>query len=160
MKKASIKTELHSWPSANEPMERIYIDFAGPFEDIFTCLLLMHIPNGLNFFVSDKGTQFTFREFSQFCEKNGITHIRSPPYHPQSNGQVERFFGTFKRRCLKGEETLADMLNIFLHTYRITPNATLSNKESPDMLVLFRQMRNPITHFCGDALFIIRPFCP
>ncbi|CAH8581454.1 unnamed protein product [Schistosoma rodhaini] len=43
------------------------------------------------------------KDFSEFCQQNGIRHIRTPPFHPQSNGQVERFVGTFKN-ALKIQE--------------------------------------------------------
>ena len=40
--------------------------------------------------VSDNGSQFISSEFAHFLHSNGVKHIRSAPYHPSSNGQVER----------------------------------------------------------------------
>jgi len=39
--------------------------------------------------ISDNGTQFEGRLFSQFCEGLNIAHFFSSPAHPQANGQVE-----------------------------------------------------------------------
>ena len=38
--------------------------------------------------VSDNATTFTRAEFAEF--QNEVCHIRSPPYHPASNGLAER----------------------------------------------------------------------
>uniref|UniRef100_A0A1I7UZK3 Integrase catalytic domain-containing protein n=1 Tax=Caenorhabditis tropicalis TaxID=1561998 RepID=A0A1I7UZK3_9PELO len=42
-----------------------------------------------------------FSEFEQFRSSRGIRHLRSPLFHPQSNGKDERFFDTFKRGLIK-----------------------------------------------------------
>ena len=31
----------------------------------------------------------------------GMTHVRTSPYYPQSNGKIERWHGTLKRDCLR-----------------------------------------------------------
>ena len=36
------------------------------------------------------GPQFISEEFASFLKSNGIKHIRCAPYHPASNGAVER----------------------------------------------------------------------
>ncbi|KAA3674010.1 uncharacterized protein DEA37_0012162 [Paragonimus westermani] len=67
-----------------------------------------------------------------------LQHVRSPPYHPQSNGQAERFVDTFKRALLKsrGEGTTDEVLQEFLFVYRTTPNpATPDGRSSAEALV-------------------------
>src|SRR4029078_5997697 len=31
----------------------------------------------------------------------GMTHVRTSPYYPQSNGKLERWHGTVKRECIR-----------------------------------------------------------
>jgi len=45
--------------------------------------------------VSDNGSQFTSEKFQQFLKRNRIKHITSAPYHPATNGLVERGVGSF-----------------------------------------------------------------
>lgn len=47
--------------------------------------------------VSDHGPQFLSSTFREFLDTRGISHRRSAIYHPQANGQMERF-----NRVLKG----------------------------------------------------------
>jgi transposase InsO family protein len=48
--------------------------------------------------ISDNGPQFIARDFKEFIRLAGITHVRTSPYYPQSNGKMERWY-----RSLKGE---------------------------------------------------------
>ena len=96
--------------------------------------------------VSDNGTQFTSSEFRDFCMENGIHHVRTAPYHPQSNGQAERFVDTFKRAVKKIREGRGEMheaLDEFLFTYRNTPNRILDQK-SPGEMMLNRKVRTSL----------------
>ena len=55
--------------------------------------------------VSDNGLHFVSRAFSSFCEKNGVHHIRTVVYSPESNGIIERFHGSLKTmlaKCMEG----------------------------------------------------------
>ena len=46
--------------------------------------------------ISDNGPQFIARDFKEFIRLAGMTHVRTSPYHPQSNGKIERWHGSFK----------------------------------------------------------------
>jgi len=51
--------------------------------------------------ISDNGPQFAARDFKEFIRLCGMTHVRTSPYYPQSNGKLERWHGTLKRDCLR-----------------------------------------------------------
>ena len=87
--------------------------------------------------VSDNGSQFTSADFAIFMKGNGLRHVRSAPYHPASNGQVERLVQSFKQALKAGKSggrSLSHRLPNFLLTYRSTPHATTG--KSPSQLLL------------------------
>jgi transposase InsO family protein len=51
--------------------------------------------------ISDNGPQFISRSFKEFIRISGMTHVRTSPYYPQSNGKQERWFGTLKQECIR-----------------------------------------------------------
>jgi transposase InsO family protein len=51
--------------------------------------------------ISDNGPQFIARDFKEFIRVVGITHVRTSPYYPQSNGKLERWHGSLKRECVR-----------------------------------------------------------
>ena len=60
---------------------------------IFTYYIcLFGVPRGI---LSDQGTSFKNQLMHSLSRLLGYHHIFSTPYHPQSNGQIERFNSTF-----------------------------------------------------------------
>ena len=51
--------------------------------------------------ISDNGPQFISRDFKEFIRLSGMTHVRTSPYYPQSNGKIERFHQSLKRECIR-----------------------------------------------------------
>lgn len=49
---------------------------------------------------SDRGRQFESSIFAELLSTIGATHLRTTPYHPQSNGIIERWHRTFKAAIL------------------------------------------------------------
>lgn len=44
--------------------------------------------------LTDNGTHFTASMMSELFKKIGVTHLYSTPYHPMTNGQIERYNAT------------------------------------------------------------------
>jgi putative transposase len=68
--------------------------------------------------ITDNGVQFTPARgekgpFTKWCEEQGIMHILGRVAHPQTNGKVERWFGTYKTECDERFETLEAFLTFY-----------------------------------------------
>ena len=46
--------------------------------------------------ITDNGPQFIAKDFKEFIRISGMTHVRTSPYYPQSNGKIERWHGSLK----------------------------------------------------------------
>ena len=130
-----------------KPWQRLHIDFAGPFlnkmyflvvdahskwPEIFelsqttstqTISVLRHLFARYGLPEQIVSEQFVSEEF---VKTNGIKHMRCSPYHPSSNGAVERFVRTFKQAMKAGEKdglTPHHRLADFLLSYRTTPHS-------------------------------------
>ena len=51
--------------------------------------------------ISDNGPQFIARDFKEFIRISGMTHVRTSPYYPQSNGKLERWHQSVKSECIR-----------------------------------------------------------
>jgi transposase InsO family protein len=51
--------------------------------------------------ISDNGPQFIARDFKEFIRVTGMTHVRTSPFYPQSNGKLERWHGSLKQECIR-----------------------------------------------------------
>lgn len=51
--------------------------------------------------ISDNGPQFIAKDFKEFIRISGMTHVKTSPYYPQSNGKIERWHQSLKRECIR-----------------------------------------------------------
>ena len=51
--------------------------------------------------ISDNGPQFLARDFKEFIRISGMTHVKTSPYYPQSNGKIERWHQSLKTECIR-----------------------------------------------------------
>ena len=96
--------------------------------------------------LSDQGTNFMSQLLKQLYNLLHIQPIRTSPYHPQTDGLVERFNKTLKsllRKFVKKEGRDWDMLLPYLlFAYREVPQATTGF--SPFELLYGREVRGPL----------------
>ncbi|KAK6761920.1 hypothetical protein RB195_022856 [Necator americanus] len=141
------KTVLNSWTYTGPLNGRMYlvvVDAYSKWPEVFemssssTTAMLRELRmlfarfGNPRMIVSDNGTQFTAKEFQEFCDMQGIEHVCSPPFHQQSNGQVELFVDTLKRTLQKIKERgTSEKLAEFLQRCRRTPCASTPGHVSP-----------------------------
>ena len=96
--------------------------------------------------LTDQGTNFTSQLLAEVYKLLQIKPIRTTPYHPQTDGLVERFNGTLKAMLKKtAAEEGKDwdrLLPYLLFAYREVPQA--STGFSPFELVYGRNVRGPL----------------
>lgn len=93
--------------------------------------------------ISDNGPQFIAKDFKDYVRLCGMTHVRTSPYYPQSNGKIEAWHKTLKTTTIrpKAPTTLEEarlMIGKFIEHYNtarlhsaigyITPNDKLHGK--------------------------------
>ena len=97
-------------------------------------------------FISDQGRNFESDLIKELCKIAGVQKLHTTPYHPQSNGQCERFNSTLCNMLgTLSEEEKSDWksyLGCMTHAYNCTKHA--STTYSPYYLMFGRHPRLPI----------------
>jgi transposase InsO family protein len=57
--------------------------------------------------ISDNGPQFIAKDFKELIKVCGMTHVRTSPFYPQSNGKIERWHKTLKTECIRPKTPLS-----------------------------------------------------
>jgi len=91
--------------------------------------------------ISDNGPQFIARDFKEFIRISGMTHVRTSPYYPQSNGKIERWHKSLKSECIRPGTPLSldDALRLVQgyveHYNNIRLNSAIGYVTPKDMLM-------------------------
>lgn len=189
------------WEEPREPFERIHIDFfhmAGKtaliIVDSFTRLIdivcmksttgsavikavqqyfdLWGLPRTL---VSDNGPPFNSWEFIRFCESRGIKCLKSPAYHPESNGLAEVGVrvakSTLKKFIIdKKQQSWEENVRAFLVHHRHTPRSA-GERTPMEMLLGYRPrllldlvknekrvaFKTPVAEYCSLSKREVKP---
>ena len=95
--------------------------------------------------LTDQGSVFMGQLTKQLCSMCKIKHIRTSPYHPQTDGALERWHGTLKQMLRKCQDRRTDwdkILKYLLFAYRNTPHSNTGF--SPFEVVYGRGLRSPL----------------
>ena len=121
----------------NQTAKTIAIFLYGGYISIFGA------PAGL---LSDRGTSFTSSIIEELCKILGIQWLQTMPYHPQTNGLVERSHQMIMHMIGKlGEDKKADWpshLAEIAHAYNATQSAVIGY--SPHYLMFGQGPRLPV----------------
>lgn len=90
--------------------------------------------------LTDHGCQFTANKkdkkgnakhrFPEFLEIHGIKHILARVHHPQTNGKIERFFGTLEQKRKLFDDDIDQLMNWY-NTDKTHMSLDFANAETP-----------------------------
>jgi putative transposase len=117
--------------------------------------------------ITDNGPQFIAKDFKEFVRISGMTHVRTSPYYPQSNGKMERWNKSIKSECIRpgvplSQDDAEHLIEQYVQVYNeqrlhsaigyVTPQAMLEGRRAEihaardRKLELARQRREQRAH--------------
>ena len=119
------------------------VDAENVAEELVRIFSRVGIPKEI---LTDQGTNFTSELLAEMYRLLHINGLRTSPYHPQTDGMVERFNGTLKemlRKCaIEDGKDWDRLLPYVLFAYREAPHE--STGFSPFELLYGREIRGPL----------------
>ncbi|UYV78697.1 K02A2.6-like [Cordylochernes scorpioides] len=163
-----------SWPKYAGPWRRVHMDYFNFKNKLFLLAVdsfsswveVSEVPSTSAYFcinfmrnciarygfpqvvVSDNGPPFFSSDFGDFLSKNGISHVTSPPYHPQSNGQAEvsvREVKKLLKKQLYENEQVELNLALSRALFFIRTDVNIRKGTSPADLFLGRKIRSRLS---------------
>ena len=124
------------------------VDNVSVLEAMMEIFSLYGMPEEL---LTDQGSVFTSKLTILMCKTFGITKLRTSPYHPQSDGALERWHACLKGMVKRSDGKLCEwdkQLKYILFAYRDTPHCVTGF--SPFSLMFGRDVRGPL-HFLKNS---------
>lgn len=124
------------------PLKRV--DAESVAEALVEIFSRIGIPQEL---LTDQGSVFTGKLTKELCKLLNIHHLKTSPYHPQTDGCLERWHSTLKSMLRKCPETDRQgewdrLLKYMLFAYRASPHSNTGF--SPFEMLYGRPLRGPL----------------
>ncbi|XP_043063219.1 uncharacterized protein K02A2.6-like [Drosophila yakuba] len=94
---------------------------------------------------TDNGRQYISDEFSEYCKTCGIEQVRTPPYWPQANGEVENVNKSLVKRlkiAYSNSKNYKEEIQKFVLMHNVTPHGTTGI--APTQLMFNRIIRDKL----------------
>ena len=132
--------DLYTKFPAAIPLKRVdNVTVIDAMMEVFSCFGLPKV------LLTDQGSVFTSKLTKAMCKEFGITKIQTTPYHPQSDGALERWHACLKGMLKRSESDIKNWdrhLKYLLFAYRSTPHCITGF--SPFTLMYGRDVRGPL----------------
>ncbi|KAF4531062.1 hypothetical protein B566_EDAN019044 [Ephemera danica] len=169
------------WPETSCPMQRIHLDFFGPFFNRYWLIMVdtfstwIELADSANqdaptvivacsqWFshlglpdecVSDNGPAFRAEPFAHFLWAHGVKQTFTPPYHPASNGLAERAVRTIKSHFSKFQGSWKEQVPWLLFALRTTPRA---DGRTPAELMFGRKLTTQLSRMNPSNVLTSHP---
>lgn len=131
-------------PLPEQTAQQVAEKFVDKFITTFGCPLHLH---------SDQGKQFESKLFQELCRILEIAKTRTTPYHPSSNGQVERYNQVILHmvRCFVGENVTTWDEELPLLTMALHSTVHRQTGYTPNRLMLGREVMLPLDILLGTV---------
>ena len=106
--------------------------------------------------ISDNGPQFIAKDFKEFIRISGMTHVRTSPFYPQSNGKIERWHKSLKGECIRPGTALSlddarRLVEGYVDHYNnVRLNSATDYVTPKDVLVVRRLITAAVCAFLGN----------
>nr|XP_043068709.1 uncharacterized protein K02A2.6-like [Drosophila bipectinata] len=94
---------------------------------------------------TDNGRQYISQEFEEYCKTCGIEQVKTPPYWPQANGEVENMNRSLVKRLKiahSNSKNYREEIQKFVLMHNVTPHGTTG--VAPTQLMFNRVIRDKV----------------
>ena len=107
--------------------------------------------------LSDNGPSYVAGELAAYIEAQSMSHVRGAPFHPQTQGKIERWHQTLKNRILLENYYLPGDLEAQIEAFIEHYNHQRYHESLNNVTPADAYFGEPITHALASPPLVRRP---